>query len=254
MLNKYTFLFVFLFVSLQPSSASARQWVVLSHTPQVSIDVDSIKGEGDTRSFWSEVVHSQEKSINSSSYRLYGRKYKSAKSLNFVDCTKNKIGVLRYIHYDIDGNVVEDFDESYLSVPSYLSSVVPESVGETELLYVCGLRTNNGSKYNNSSSRSMRRTGRVTASSSNLSFPRASCGDPFHRSNTYWPVFIDGGNITKIKTNLCKDAFATVRKDTGIKSVQLASFTSYDRALSFAKQIGGTVGQATYYVNGRVVN
>lgn len=90
--------------------------------------------------------------------------------------------------------------------------------------------------------------------SSNRSFPRTTCGDLFKSSGTYYPVFIDGGNVSKIRSNLCKDAFATVRANTGVKSVQLGSFTSYNRALSFAKQVGGTVGQATRYVNGRIVN
>lgn len=48
------------------SIASARQWVVLSNDPRLSVDIDSIKGEGNTRTFWSELVFSQERSSSSS--------------------------------------------------------------------------------------------------------------------------------------------------------------------------------------------
>jgi len=231
-------------ILLHPSIVSARQWVVLSTTPEHSIDVDSIKGEGDTRTFWSNLVYSEERSVNSSNYGLYGRKYSSVKRLTFVDCVQNKIGTLRAVMYDRNGEAVHDYDISYLSVPPDLESPIPDSIGESELLYVCNLRSaNSGKKYNIP----------VTSTSYSYNFPRATCGDPYQGDGTYFPVFIDGGDTSKIRANLCRDAFATVREDTGIKSTQVASFASYQRALNFANQIGGTVGQPTYYVNGRAM-
>ncbi|PPS40248.1 hypothetical protein B1A85_20890 [Chroococcidiopsis sp. TS-821] len=171
-------------------------------------------------------------------------------SLTYVDCASNKIGVLRQVEYDSKGNVLSDDDFSHLKVPRSLRSPVPDSLGEAELLYVCSLRTANGGRQTVSSSRT---SNRAAVTSRNVSFPRKSCGDPFQSQGTYWPVFIDGGNLRQIRTHLCNDAFSIVR-ERGIKSVQVASFTSYERALSFAQQVGGTVGAATRYVNGRVVN
>ncbi len=250
MLKKYLVSAVTVFVLLQPSVASARQWVVLGNNPEISIDVDSIKGGGDTRTFWSNLVYSEERHTNSSSFGLYERKYKSVKTLTFVDCEQKKIGAFRAVRYGSNGDVVNDYDVSYLSVPPNLESPVPDSVGEIELLYVCGLRTaNGGRRYAPPSPKTNIRT-----ISYNSSFPRATCGDPFQSSGTYWPVFIDGGDVSRIRANLCNDAFRTIRLDTGSRAVQLASFMSYDRALSFAKQVGGTVGQPTHYVNGRAVN
>jgi len=245
MFKKYLTIVATASILLHPSIALAKQWVVLSTTPEHSIDIDSIKGEGDTRTFWSNLIYSEERSINSSSYGLYGRKYSSVKRLAFVDCGQNKIGTLRAVMYDRNGEVVNDSDISYLSVPPNLQSPIPDSIGEAELLYVCSLRNaNGGRKYNIP----------IHPTSHNYSFPRATCGDPYQGDGAYFPVFIDGEDVSKIRANLCRDAFATARENTGIKSIQVASFTSYQRALNFANQIKGTVGQPTFYVNGRAVN
>lgn len=253
MLRKITVTTIYILTLLHTSVASARQWVVLNNTPMVSVDVDSIKGEGNTRTFWSEVIENQKPSSNSH-IEFERDKYRSVKTLTFVDCAKNKLGIFRMVGYDSNGDVVDDYDVSHLSVPPNLVSTIPDSIGEKELLYVCGLRTSNaGRRHNNPSSSSKPKPNTATASR-NPSFPRATCGNPFQSRGTYWPVFIDGGNVSRVRTSLCQDAFATVRANTGVKSVQLGSFTSYDRALSFAKQVGGTVGQATHYINGRAVN
>lgn len=254
MLKKYLAASAIVFTLLHPSVASARQWVLIGNNPMISVDIDSIKGEGNTRTFWSEIVNNQE-SLSSSSYLSRGRdKYTSVKSLNFVDCTQNKIGVLRMVEYDRNGSVIDNYDISHLAVPPNLQSTIPDSVGELQLVYVCGLRTSNEGRSSNTRLSSNTPKPNIATATRNRSFPRASCGDPFQSSGIYWPVFIDGGNISRIRANFCNDAFTTVRSDTGVRSVQLASFTSYERALSFAKQVGGTVGQATSYVNGRVVN
>lgn len=134
MLNKCITIAVVALMLLQPSVAFARQWVVLSDSPLVSVDVDSIKGEGDTRTFWDEIVYNEER------YRR-GYRYRSQKSLTFVDCERNKIGSLRTILYKSDGEPVEDFDFRHLAMPPALDSPVPDSIGEAELLYVCSLRT-----------------------------------------------------------------------------------------------------------------
>lgn len=106
---------------------------------------------------------------------------------------------------------------------SHLQSPVPDSVGELKLVYVCGLRTSNeGRRYNTRLSSSTPKPN-IAPASRNRSFPRASCGDPFHTSGTYWSVFIDGGNVSRVRANFCNDAFATVRFRYRSK-VSLASF------------------------------
>ena len=82
---------------------------------------------------------------------------------------------------------------------------------------------------------------------SQFNFPQATCGDkPTGDSDTWYPVFVDGGDLETLRRNFCADASFTVRKDSLVESVQLASFTNRDRAIEFATAVGGDVGQPTY--------
>lgn len=82
--------------------------------------------------------------------------------------------------------------------------------------------------------------------STKFNFPKASCGDKsIEGKNTWYPVFVDGGDLGTIRSQFCADAVATKRKDTGVKTVQLASFTSLEKANDFAKAVGGDIGQPT---------
>lgn len=141
MLIKIAFPVIFFLTLLYPSVASARQWIVLSYQPEVSVDVDSIKGEGNTRTFWSQIVNNEDRSVSSLPSGLSQPEYRRTTSLTFVDCEQKKIGFLRVIRYDNNGRVVDSFDISHLLVPPNLQSVVPDSIGEAQLLYVCSLRT-----------------------------------------------------------------------------------------------------------------
>lgn len=83
--------------------------------------------------------------------------------------------------------------------------------------------------------------------SSLFNFPLASCGDkPSEGADAWYPVFVDGGDLETIRRNFCVDAVSTVRKDSGVQSVQLASFNSRLVAAQFAEAVGGDVGQPTY--------
>lgn len=79
-----------------------------------------------------------------------------------------------------------------------------------------------------------------------FNFPSKSCGDSSSSETEAWyPVFVDNGDLETIRNNYCADAVSTKREDTGVKSVQVASFTSREKALALAGQIGGSVGQPT---------
>jgi hypothetical protein len=72
---------------------------------------------------------------------------------------------------------------------------------------------------------------------SSFRFPQSSCGDkPTGENDTWYPVFIDGADLERIRANYCADAVATTRKDTGVETVQLASLTSYERALELVRK------------------
>ena len=91
--------------------------------------------------------------------------------------------------------------------------------------------------------------GSVTSSpiaTQTFQFPQSICGDkPTGANNTWYPVFINGGDVGKLRAQFCADSITTTRKDTGVRSVQLASFTSRQRADTFAQRVGGEVGAPT---------
>jgi hypothetical protein len=87
------------------------------------------------------------------------------------------------------------------------------------------------------------------------SVPKDTCGDPYDSSASAWyPVFLDDANVSTVKNTLCRDAKDVTRKDTEKKSVQVASFTNYDRALAYAKLVHAAVGQPTVVANASPVS
>ncbi|MBD3885399.1 SH3 domain-containing protein [Phormidium tenue FACHB-886] len=84
------------------------------------------------------------------------------------------------------------------------------------------------------------------AATQTFQFPQPSCGDkPTGGQDTWYPVFINGGDVGKLRTQFCADSITTTRQDTGVRSVQLASFTSRQKADAFAQAVGGEVGAPT---------
>jgi len=125
---------------LKMPEALARQWVMLGGgNPVVFVDLDSIKGEGDTRTFWSRIVYENDK------YQS-GYLYRFSTSLMYVNCQKEKIASIKTILYDDKGSVVKSFDfgDSMAEINSEL--VVPDTIGEAQLRYVCDRRTPNAGR------------------------------------------------------------------------------------------------------------
>lgn len=86
----------------------------------------------------------------------------------------------------------------------------------------------------------------TAASAYNFNFPMPSCGDALGTGSTWFPVFIDNGDLDSTRSYYCNDATPTTRKDTGVSTVQVASFNSREKAEIFAQSVSGEVGQATY--------
>lgn len=86
---------------------------------------------------------------------------------------------------------------------------------------------------------------KLNESSSSRS-PQASCGDkPTGGDDSWYPVFINNGDLEDIRSNFCTDAVAVTRENTGVKAVLLASFTNHKRASEFAQAVSGEVGEPT---------
>lgn len=89
----------------------------------------------------------------------------------------------------------------------------------------------------------------ISVESDEFSFPQDTCGENSQglTNATWYPVFLDGGDLQEIRQNLCRDAISKVRSDTGANTVQLASFTDYEEAERFADTVKGDVGQPSNF-------
>lgn len=75
-----------------------------------------------------------------------------------------------------------------------------------------------------------------------FNFPQASCGEQATEpSGTWYVVYLDEANPDEVRRKYCRDAIGTVRDETGVPSVQVASFTDYDKALKLAAAVDGEV-------------
>jgi uncharacterized protein YgiM (DUF1202 family) len=76
----------------------------------------------------------------------------------------------------------------------------------------------------------------------NLTFPQANCGEEATTPSANWyPVYLDNADLSEVRSRYCGNAVNAVRAKTGTPTVQLASFTSYEKAQKFAEAVGGTV-------------
>ena len=99
----------------------------------------------------------------------------------------------------------------------------------------------------------------------NSRFPQSACGDPIPADNgspiSLYPVFVEysDNNLQQVKSQFCQDALPKIRKGTNRQAVQVASFSSRDRAVLFAdflskKFSGVEVGDSTILTSSRSSN
>ena len=96
---------------------------------------------------------------------------------------------------------------------------------------------------------------------SRSNFPKASCGDPLPTNpNDYpvdfYPVYLPDSeaNLQLARSRFCQDALSKRRKDTRTKAVQVAAFTSKQRAIEFrdilnSETSGSSIGPPTRFQN-----
>ena len=205
----------------------AAQWVYVAESQDENsyyVDFDSVKGTGNTRSFWVRELNS------------YGTTVSISKML--IDCSKKQVGTLEVNRYDSDGSInpYRSFERSFTP----MSEIPPGTIGDAVQEYICSRIT-----------RQPAPTPQVKPTSE---YPKAVCGDPAPSTpGTYklYPVFADysPGTLNYVVNNLCRDAIQTTRKN-GRSAIQVASFTNISRAVDFAafleKRIGsGEVGEPT---------
>ncbi len=82
-----------------------------------------------------------------------------------------------------------------------------------------------------------------------IQYPQNSCGDPLPTNINdfpvdFYPVFVSNSpnTLSNVNANFCRDALVITRKDIGIQSIQVASFTTQQRAAQFAQFMTQKVG------------
>lgn len=70
-----------------------------------------------------------------------------------------------------------------------------------------------------------------------FNFPQNTCGDFIHNGSFWYPIFVrnDGNNFSIIKSEYCRDAILNYREIKGENYIQVASFTSYEKATQFVQ-------------------
>jgi hypothetical protein len=115
--------------------AQARQWRIFFESTAVtaSIDVDSIKGVGNIRNFWTRNIYSIPKSIGY-------QQISSSLIRSWVDCDLRRAGDSQVVGFDKQGFKIIDSGDK--KEPDNWSSVLPDTSGEVMLDAVCQLRNN----------------------------------------------------------------------------------------------------------------
>lgn len=92
---------------------------------------------------------------------------------------------------------------------------------------------------------------------SRSNFPKVTCGDPLPTNpNDYpvdfYPVYLPDSeaNLQLARSRFCQDALSRKRKDSGTRAVQVAAFTSQQRAIEFrdflnSETSGASIGPPT---------
>ncbi len=91
----------------------------------------------------------------------------------------------------------------------------------------------------------------LAANTSLLGYPKSTCGDSLPRDTSaypleFFPVFIEftPDNLIKVKQDFCGDAYQTIRELTGQKAIQIASFSSKEKANEFRALMEENFGNA----------
>ena len=70
-------------------------------------------------------------------------------------------------------------------------------------------------------------------------FPRSRCGDTNYSGlQNFYPVYVNRTDTTTLKylkQNYCRDAYISIRKNSGKRSIQVASFSDRAKAFAFAR-------------------
>jgi Putative peptidoglycan binding domain len=126
---------VFLSLLITPAYAQTRQWKTIGTATNddiISVDVNSIKGVGFTRTVWSkkEVLGT------------YNRIFLDSLTQLQINCKAETVGIIRHVEYNPEGFVLSSYNSPLGNEPISTVMPFPESVGEAVMQFVCSFIRN----------------------------------------------------------------------------------------------------------------
>jgi hypothetical protein len=126
-------------VFVNTSCWAARWWeVTTSDNGSITyIDLDTIEVVNkDLLTAWGKTVIKNEKKLKSEDDYVKGSRVASSKDYTIYNCTSKTLKTLEQVEYGVSGQVLRS-----ISNPNgEFNIVVPDTVGKTELEFVCGLQ------------------------------------------------------------------------------------------------------------------
>jgi len=131
---------LFVLLSSIAESSSAAKWFLITQTQDIKIfiDMESLRISGPKIKVWEKWVYARPQEVLSSSPK---KTYSSEKILAVYRCDERASAFLQINEYaDRDGSsgIVQHF--SYPDVPSLYTQIVPDSLNEHILKFICGIK------------------------------------------------------------------------------------------------------------------
>lgn len=129
---------VFLFIAFATNAgtALAAEWIVVGGNSKVetSVDIQSLRRSGEKIKVWIKWIYEEPNEAEG----IYPRKmYQSAKSLSIYNCAENSSITIQDILYSEKGGGEVIKSVTVTEAKARYSEVVPDSIGEAILQYVC---------------------------------------------------------------------------------------------------------------------
>ncbi len=117
-----------------PLMAYSSDWVIISTGSDSVIygDKQSIRTQGNSVKLWLKWVYDTPQEVE---HTYPVKKYTSTKSLDVYNCQDRTSTTLQTVRYSEDGSVVDS--QIWKDLKSAYSEIVPDTIGESILDYVC---------------------------------------------------------------------------------------------------------------------
>lgn len=121
---------------LLSTMACAANWAAVGYAtggnPILSVDRSSIVRVGSSVKYWTKQEYAQSQLLENTYPAKY---YSSAKALVYTNCASKTTATKQGTFYDTNGEPVYSYNYQFTQLS--FSEVIPDSIGESELNFVC---------------------------------------------------------------------------------------------------------------------